>query len=120
MAWSVPRAIRPGLSGNFKTNENAKTREIKRITKETGIEWRSDANRHSFGSYRLAMVRSFDQVSIVLPEHFQLFPSIPHAVERNVGGVAEIIIPELVPVPTHFCGISRAPADRQETWRTVK
>jgi hypothetical protein len=66
------------------------------------------------------MVRSFDQVSIVLPEHFQLFPSIPHAVERNVGGVAEIIIPELVPVPTHFCGISRAPANRQETWRTVK
>ena len=61
------------------------------------------------------MVRSFDQVSIVLPEHFQLFPSIPHAVERNVGGVAEIIIPELVPVPTHFCGISRAPANRQET-----
>jgi hypothetical protein len=75
---------------------------------------------HSFGSYRLAMVRSFDQVSIVLPEHFQLFPSIPHAVERNVGGVAEIIIPELVPVPTPFCGISRAPANRQETWRTVK
>jgi hypothetical protein len=66
------------------------------------------------------MVRSFDQVSIVLPEHFQLFPSIPHAVERNVGGVAEIIIPELVPVPTRFCGISRAPANRQETWRTVK
>jgi hypothetical protein len=57
------------------------------------------------------MVRSFDQVSIVLPEHFQLFPSIPHAVERNVGGVAEIIILELVPVPTHFCGISRAPRD---------
>ena len=48
------------------------------------------------------MVRSFDQVSIVLPEHFQLFPSIPHAVERNVGGIAEIIIPELAPVPTHF------------------
>jgi hypothetical protein len=43
------------------------------------------------------MVRSFDQVSIVLLEHFQLFPSIPHAVERNVGGIAEIIIPELVP-----------------------
>jgi hypothetical protein len=100
-------------------NENAKTREIKRITKETGIEWRSDANRHNFGSYRLAMVRSFDQVFIVLPEHFQLFPSISHTVERN-GGVAEIIIAELVPVPTHFSGISRAPANWQKTWRTVK
>jgi hypothetical protein len=33
----------------------------------------------------------------VLPEHFQLFPSIPHTVERNVGGIAEIIIPKLVP-----------------------
>src|SRR5437867_3125648 len=30
----------------------------------------------------------------VLPEHFQLFPSISHTVERNVG---EIIIPKLVP-----------------------
>jgi hypothetical protein len=33
----------------------------------------------------------------VLPEHFQLFPSIPHTVERNAGSVAEIIIPKLVP-----------------------
>jgi hypothetical protein len=33
----------------------------------------------------------------VLSEHFQLFPSIPHTVGRNVGGVAEIIIPKLVP-----------------------
>jgi hypothetical protein len=32
---------------------------------------------------------------IVLPEHFQLFPSIQHTVER--GEIAEIIIPKLVP-----------------------
>jgi integrase len=66
MAWLGPyrELSGPVYPGNFKTNENAKTREIKRITKETGIECRSNTNRHSFGSYRLAMVRSFDQVSI--------------------------------------------------------
>lgn len=33
----------------------------------------------------------------VLPEDFQLLPPIPHKVERNTGGIAEIIIPKLVP-----------------------
>jgi hypothetical protein len=33
----------------------------------------------------------------VLPDHFQLSPSISHNVERNDGGIAGIIIPKLVP-----------------------
>ena len=33
----------------------------------------------------------------VLPEHFQLFPAVPHTVAREPGNVAEIIIPKLVP-----------------------
>jgi integrase len=56
--------IGPIYPGNFKTNENAKSAEIKRIRIATGIKWRSDANRHSFGSYRLSIVKSFEQVSV--------------------------------------------------------
>jgi hypothetical protein len=33
----------------------------------------------------------------VLPEHFQLSPSVSHTVENNAGGIAEIVIPKLVP-----------------------
>jgi len=33
----------------------------------------------------------------VLPDQFQLFPAIPHTVERKAGAIAEIIISKLVP-----------------------
>lgn len=33
----------------------------------------------------------------VLPENYQLYPAVPHTVERTEGGIAEIVIPRLVP-----------------------
>jgi hypothetical protein len=33
----------------------------------------------------------------VLPDNFQLYPAVPHTVEHAVGGIAEIVIPRLVP-----------------------
>lgn len=33
----------------------------------------------------------------VLPENYQLYPSVPHTIERTPGGAAEIVIPKLVP-----------------------
>src|SRR5690242_3326363 len=33
----------------------------------------------------------------ILPDNFQLYPSISHTVERDGGRIAEIIIPTLVP-----------------------
>ena len=33
----------------------------------------------------------------ILPDNYQLYPSVPHTVERVEGGIAEIVIPRLVP-----------------------
>ena len=33
----------------------------------------------------------------VLPDNYQLYPSVPHTIERVQGGGAEIVIPNLVP-----------------------
>ncbi len=32
----------------------------------------------------------------VLPDNYQLFPAVPHTIERTDGGIAEIVIPRLV------------------------
>lgn len=33
----------------------------------------------------------------ILPDNYQLFPAVPHTIERTEGGIAEIVIPTLVP-----------------------
>lgn len=33
----------------------------------------------------------------VLPDNYQLFPGVPHTIERTEDGIAEIVIPRLVP-----------------------
>jgi len=33
----------------------------------------------------------------VLPDNYQLFPAVPHTIERTEDGIAEIVIPRLVP-----------------------
>lgn len=33
----------------------------------------------------------------VLPEHYQLFPAVPHTVNRDANGISEIILSQLVP-----------------------
>lgn len=55
--------IGPLYPGHFKTIENAHSREMNRIRKATGIERKDNANRHSFGSYRLAVTKSYEQVA---------------------------------------------------------
>ncbi|TMJ17785.1 MAG: hypothetical protein E6G94_01410 [Alphaproteobacteria bacterium] len=65
-AWLLPYRDRVGqiYPGNFKTNENLKGDEMARLFKITGLDRRDNANRHSYGSYRLAVVKNFEQVSV--------------------------------------------------------
>jgi integrase len=49
---------------NEKTLERALEREIKRLEVATGIKWKHNGLRHSFGSNRLAIVKSYTQVAI--------------------------------------------------------
>jgi integrase len=65
MSWLEPYRARVGplYPGNFKTNENALSLEIKRIRKRTGLPRRDNALRHSFGTYRLALTRNCARVA---------------------------------------------------------
>lgn len=65
LEWLEPYPkIGPLYPGNFKTAENAYSREIKRIRARTGLARKDNANRHSFGSYRLAVTKSYMQVAL--------------------------------------------------------
>lgn len=63
--WLEPYPkIGPLYPGNFKTAENAYSREMKNIRARTGLLRKDNANRHSFGSYRLAVTKSYTQVAL--------------------------------------------------------
>jgi integrase len=64
-SWLEPyRAwVGPIYPGNFKTNENAFSLEMKRIRKRTGLTRKDNGCRHSFGSYRLAILKNSAQVA---------------------------------------------------------
>jgi integrase len=66
VTWLEPYRDRVGplYPAAFKTNENAHSIEMSRIRAITGLTRKDNANRHSFGSYRLAIVKSFDQVAL--------------------------------------------------------
>jgi len=65
MSWLEPYGkFGPLYPGNFKTAENAHSREMKRIRARTGLPRKDNANRHSFGSYRLAVTKSYTQVAL--------------------------------------------------------
>jgi hypothetical protein len=92
----------------WRTIENALQTELKRLHKLTGIPWRANALRHSYGSHRLAVAHSYDQVAVemgnspakvrehyndpkpadVAKAYFSLFPPAP---DRNV-----------IPLPLQF------------------
>jgi integrase len=63
--WLEPYrdAVGPLYPGNLKTNENALSKEIKRIRLRTGLPRRDNALRHSFGTYRLAILRNCARVA---------------------------------------------------------
>jgi integrase len=64
-SWLEPYPkIGPLYPGKFKTSENAYSRELKRIRARTGLPRKDNANRHSFGSYRLAVTKSYSQVAL--------------------------------------------------------
>lgn len=61
-------------------------------------------NPSTFNTHHI-VIRNVGRVSannvrighFVLPDHFQLYPPIPHTVVRIEGGIAEIVIPKFVP-----------------------
>jgi len=64
-AWLEPYRDRVGplYPGNFKTNENAHSREMARIRRLTGLPRKDNALRHSYGSYRLAVIKNRPQLA---------------------------------------------------------
>jgi integrase len=66
IAWLQPYRDRVGplYPGHFKSIENAHSVEMVRMRRATGLTRKDNANRHSFGSYRLAIVKSYDQVAL--------------------------------------------------------
>jgi integrase len=68
LTWLEPYRERVGplYPGKFKTTENAYSFEMKRIRQATGLERRDNANRHSYGSYRLAVIRDVARLALEL------------------------------------------------------
>ena len=67
LAWLEPYRTATGRiypNDNEKTLERALERELERLEEATGIDWKHNGLRHSFGSHRLAIVKSVDQVAI--------------------------------------------------------
>jgi integrase len=54
----------PLYPGTSKANENAHSQETLRIRRLTGLPRKDNADRHSFGSYRLAVTRNYEQVAL--------------------------------------------------------
>jgi integrase len=67
-AWLEPYRGRVGLlyPGKLKTNENARSVEMTRIRILTGLPRKNNAARHSYGSFRLAVTKNYQQVSFEL------------------------------------------------------
>ena len=66
LAWLEPYRDRVGPiypGGESKTNENLRSREMKRIRRASGLPRKDNANRHSFGSYRLAITKDYAAVA---------------------------------------------------------
>lgn len=49
---------------SWRTIEDSHGAEIESIVKKTGLKWKQNALRHSFGSHRLAVTSNYDQVAI--------------------------------------------------------
>lgn len=67
IAWLAPWRDTFGPIYQVRTRgqiESAHRRELKKLRKATGIEWDNNALRHSFGSYRLALVKNIAQVAL--------------------------------------------------------
>jgi integrase len=67
LAWLEPYRDRVGplfTTANCKTLENSRYLEMARIRRATGLPRKDNANRHSFGSYRLAVTKSHAQVAL--------------------------------------------------------
>jgi integrase len=66
LKWLAPYRDRVGplYPGNFKTNENSCCRETARLRRATGLPRKDNANRHSFGTYRLAITKNYEQVAL--------------------------------------------------------
>lgn len=65
LTWLEPYPkIGPVYPGKFKTAENAHSFEMARIRRLTGLPRKDNANRHSFGSYRLAVTKNYEQVAM--------------------------------------------------------
>ena len=66
LTWLEPYRGRLGplYSAQFKTIENAHSIEMTRVRNATGLPRKDNANRHSFGSYRLAIVKNYEQVAL--------------------------------------------------------
>lgn len=64
--WLEPYRGRVGAlyPGSMKTVENAYSREMNRVRRLTGLARKDNANRHSFGSYRLAVTKSYPDVAL--------------------------------------------------------
>jgi integrase len=64
-SWLAPYRDRVGplYPGNFKTVENRHSEEMVRVRRITGLPRKDNANRHSFGSHRLAIIKSYEQVA---------------------------------------------------------
>lgn len=67
IAWLAPWREKMGniysLTPTWEALENRHGTEIERLEKKTGIKWSTNALRHSFGSYRLAILKSEAQVA---------------------------------------------------------
>lgn len=68
VAWLAPWREAQGPlyrpEPSWRALENRHERAINAIERATGIQWEANALRHSFGSHRLALVKSIDQVAL--------------------------------------------------------
>jgi integrase len=65
MSWLEPYAkVGPLYPLKFKTAENHYSSEINRVRRLAGLTRKDNANRHSFGSYRLAVTKNYEQVAM--------------------------------------------------------
>ncbi len=109
MAYLEPdrNRVGPVYPLNPKTAENLRSKEMQRIRRLTGLGRKTNANRHSYASYRLAITKDYGQVALELGNSPRMVRENYNDPKSEADAAAYFEVPQVLdnlsmPLPLEF------------------